>query len=140
MNVDKVRELVENTNIIIDVREIYEFDPSVFVDDMETAVDEDIAYRYHFIDMYGYIQKLLGKNEESNFEVVKDEQGKLHYTYFTTGPNDTTELAQRMLNLKNSIEDEDCTLLYLMPPDKYIEGYTTFATGIITGNTGIERI
>lgn len=103
---------------------------SEMISDIEHTIDENVYARYTFIDAYGYIQKVLDKKEENAFEVVKDEQGKLHYTYFTEETNSTKKLSGRMKNLKDSIEDEDCKLIYLMPMDKYVEGYTTYATGI----------
>lgn len=103
---------------------------SEMISDIEHTIDENVYARYTFIDAYGYIQKVLDKKEENAFEVVKDEQGKLHYTYFTGETNPTKKLSGRMKNLKDSIADEDCKLIYLMPMDKYIEGYTTYATGI----------
>lgn len=99
------------------------------IDTVETTIDENLYGRYGFIDAYGYIQKVLGKNEESNFEVVKDTEGKLHYTYFTSEIVDTTEIAARVENFSTQI-GEDTQLVYVMPPDKYIEGHTTYPTGI----------
>ena len=104
--------------------------PAELIASIDSTINENVAYRYPFIDGYGLIQKLLDKNEENNFEVVKDTQGKLHYTYFTEETNDTAPFAERMVNLKNSISDKNCKLLYLMPPDKYIPGYTKYARGI----------
>ncbi|BBF45461.1 membrane protein [Lachnospiraceae bacterium KM106-2] len=97
---------------------------------VESSINENMLGRYHFIEAFGYVQKLLDKNEINNFEVVKDQQGKLHYTYFTDKINDTTDLAGRMSNLQKRIKDKNCKLLYVMPPDKYIDGYTKFPTGI----------
>lgn len=97
---------------------------------IETVINENVAGRYYFIDGYGYVQRILDKNEENSFEVVKDTEGKLHYTYFTETTNKTSHLAKRTANLKESIKDKDCKLVYVMPPDKYIKGHTTFATGL----------
>lgn len=97
---------------------------------VEAAVDENVLCRYGFIDAYGLIQKFLDKNEENDFEVVKDTEGKLHYTYFTETTNETADFSRRMKNLQDSIEDENCRLIYAMPPDKYIEGHTEYAKGI----------
>ena len=97
---------------------------------VESAVNDNVAGKYYFIDAYGYVQRLLGKNEESNFEVVKDTEGKLHYTFFANEPNDTSEVARRVSNLKKQVETEDTKLLYVLPPEKYIKGLTKFSTGI----------
>lgn len=105
-------------------------EPAELVIQVNTAMDENVIGKYYFIDAYGYIQLLLGKEEESNFEVVKDREGKLHYTYFTESINDVVREAVRVMTLAKAVEDEDTRLLYVMPPEKYIKGHTQFSTGI----------
>ena len=100
------------------------------ISQIDTAITENAIGRYGFIDVYGYIQRVLGKNEESNFEVVKDTEGKMHYTYDATQPQDVTEICGRMKYLADVVGDEDTEVIYVMPPDKYIRGYTQFPTGI----------
>lgn len=102
---------------------------SELIGQMNTTIDENAAGKYGFIDAYGYIQKLLGKNEESNFEVVKDTEGKLHYTYFTGEIADTSEIAERVKNYAEQIQEKS-KLLVVLPPDKYIKGHTQYAKGI----------
>lgn len=97
---------------------------------VNTAIDENVVEKYSFIDAYGYLQLVLGKEEESNFEVVKDHDGKLYYTYFTTEINDVSLEAEKTKKLAEAVEDGDTKLLYVMPPAKYIHGYTEFSTGI----------
>lgn len=100
------------------------------VSQVNTAIDENVVEKYSFIDAYGYLQLILGKEEESNFEVVKDHDGKLYYTYFTTEINDVSAEAEKTKKLAEAVEDTDTRLLYVMPPAKYIHGYTEFSTGI----------
>ncbi len=100
------------------------------VTQVNAAIDENVIGKYAFIDAYGYIQLVLGKEEEANFEVVKDREGKLHYTYFTDSINDVSAEAERVKALAEAVEDEDTHLLYVMPPDKYIQGHTQFSKGI----------
>lgn len=97
---------------------------------VNSAIDENVVEKYSFIDAYGYLQLLLGKEEESNFEVVKDHAGKLYYTYFTTEINDVSAEAEKTKKLAEAVEDEDTRLLYVMPPAKYIHGFTEFSMGI----------
>lgn len=97
---------------------------------VNSAIDENVVEKYSFIDAYGYMQLILGKEEESNFEVVKDHNGKLYYTYFTTEINDISAEAEKTKKLAEAVEDKDTRLLYVMPPAKYIHGYTEFSTGI----------
>ena len=100
------------------------------INQIDSSINENAMERYAFVDAYGYLQRLLNKNEESNFEVVKDTEGKLHYTYFTTEPQDTSELVERVRNLADAVETKKTKVIYVLPPDKYIRGYTTFAKGI----------
>lgn len=100
------------------------------INQIDSSINENAMERYAFVDAYGYLQRLLNKNEESNFEVVKDTVGKLHYTYFTTEPQDTSELVERVRNLADAVETKKTKVIYVLPPDKYIRGYTTFAKGI----------
>jgi hypothetical protein len=72
----------------------------------------------------------MGKDEEENFEVVKDSKGILHYTYFANKPNKVDELVHKVKAFKDGIYDKSVNLIYLMTPDKYIRGYTTFNKGI----------
>lgn len=110
----------------------YESDgtPTELVSQVNAAIDENVVEKYTFIDAYGYMQLLLGKEEESNFEVVKDHAGKLYYTYFTTEINDVSSEAEKTKKLADAVCDEDTRLLYVMPPAKYIHGFTEFSTGI----------
>lgn len=104
--------------------------PTELVSQVNAAIDENVVEKYTFIDAYGYMQLLLGKEEESNFEVVKDHAGKLYYTYFTTEINDVSSEAKKTKKLADAVCDEDTRLLYVMPPAKYIHGFTEFSTGI----------
>lgn len=101
-----------------------------YISGFESQINSNVDFRYDFINAYGYIQTVLGKYEENNFEVVKDENGKLYYTYFPDGIKDTAEYVERCVRLKNSIKSKKTRLLYVMPPDKYVEGYTKFPLGI----------
>lgn len=118
--------------VLIDTIEQFDWEdsePSELISQIDSAINENAAGRYGFIDAFGYMQKVLDKNEESNFEVVKDTEGKLHYTFFTTEPVDTSLPAKRMRRFSKEIE-EKCPLIFVLPPDKYIEGHTQFPKGI----------
>ena len=97
---------------------------------LDQAMNDSVYGKLKFIEAYGYTQALLDKNEESNFEVVKDTQGQLHYTYFTDKPNPTMELTERVKTLSSQIINKQVKLTYMLTPDKYIKGYTQFPKGI----------
>lgn len=101
-----------------------------FINKIDSVINENVYKKDEYINLYGFTQKLMDKNEESNFEVVKDTNGSLHYTYFTEGSNPVNEMVNAMNVLKKDIKKKDTKLIYLMPPDKYIKGYTEFPKGI----------
>lgn len=118
--------------VLIDTVGSFDWEKSELSDligQIDSAINENAAGRYYFIDAFGYMQKVLDKNEESNFEVVKDTEGKLHYSYFTTEAGDTSEITKRLNRFSRQIE-EKCPLVFVLPPDKYIEGHTQFPKGI----------
>lgn len=103
---------------------------SAFITGMNDSINDKVYAKYPFIEAYGYIQKLLDKHEINDFEVVKDNQGYLYYTYFTNGANNVNTIIQRMVRLKNAVSQTGAKVMYVMTPDKYIEGQTQFETGI----------
>ena len=103
---------------------------SDLVTNFNNTASTEVFGKYGFIETYGYLQKLMDKKETNNFEVVKAEDGSLHYTYFTTGPNDVQTLSERMERLKKDAESVGSHVMYVMTPDKYIEGVTKFEKGI----------
>lgn len=104
--------------------------PKEFVNAVDAKINDKVIYKEAFIETYGYIQKLMDKNEFSNFSVVKDTEGKMHYTYFATGANPTKEISDRTTKFAKEMEKQGTNFVYLMTPDKYVEGVTEFPTGI----------
>ncbi len=100
------------------------------ISNAESEVNNQVIGKYGFIDLFGVVQKLLGKQEMNDFEVVRDQQGFLHYTYFANGPKDTKKLIEELVAFRNGIENEKTKFVYIMSPDKCIPGYTTFAKGL----------
>lgn len=100
------------------------------INNIETKINDKIFKKEFFIEAYGYIQKLMNKDEFSDFTIVKDDSGKMHYTYFSNGPNETEELVERTVKLSNELKNNGVNFVYLMTPEKYIEGVTEFPTGI----------
>lgn len=97
---------------------------------IEGTMEDNTFGKYKFIEAYGYMQKLMYKNEESNFEVVSDKEGSMHYTFFAQQPNPVYNLSKRTEALKNGLKDKNTKFIYMMPPDKYVKGYTELPYGI----------
>lgn len=97
---------------------------------IDNTVNDKVIYKNAFIEAYGYLQKLMDKNEFSKFSVVKDTSGKMHYTYFAKSPNQVDVLADRVSKFSKEMDKQNTKLVYLMTPDKYIRGVTQFPKGI----------
>lgn len=105
-------------------------DLSSFITDVDSTINDQVYQKYYYIEGYGYIQELLGKKEINNFEVVKAKDGTLHYTYFTSGPNQVDTMVERMERLKEAATKVGSKVIYVMTPDKYVTGVTEFEKGI----------
>lgn len=103
---------------------------STLVTETNSTISDEVYDKYTYIEGYGYLQELLGKKEINNFEVVKAKDGTLHYTYFTSGPNEVDTLAERVERLKEAGTKVGSKVIYVMTPDKYITGVTEFEKGI----------
>lgn len=97
---------------------------------LEASINEQAFGKFWFLDAYGAAQKLQGKNELNDFEVVKAKDGSLHYTHFSDGPEEKEELIEALNELRLEVEDDDTKFFYVMTPDKYIPGYTEFSRGL----------
>jgi len=123
------------TGFALNIRSLeVNFEPNMSIAEnianIENAVNEQTIGKFEFINFFGYLQRLLGKNEINNFEVVKDEQGFLHYTFFASGPKISDELVENLCEFRDGIQNKKTNFLYVMSPDKNIPGYTSFAKGI----------
>lgn len=103
---------------------------STLVGSLSSTMSDKVFEKYTSIEAYGYLQKLINKTEINNFEVVKAKDGSLHYTYFTSGPNNVDALVDRMERLKEAGSKAGSKVMYVMTPDKYIIGTTEFEKGI----------
>jgi len=97
---------------------------------IENTINDEVFGKYAFVESYGFMQKLMAKNEESNFEVVKDKQGFMHYTFFGFQANPVYELSQRTESFKDGLKNKNIKFMYLMPPDKFLKDYNELPKGI----------
>lgn len=105
----------------------------LYIDKLNYHLNENVYMRYSFVELYGVVQRLMDKNEENNFEVVKDEQGMGHYEYFGKN-NDYADprLAERVKKLADFAQPQT-KIIAIIPPEKDIENYTTYAKGLPNG-------
>lgn len=96
----------------------------------DSTINDNVYGKYSFIESYGYLQKLMNKNEENNFETIKDNNGFLHYTFFGDQANPVYTLVEKAKSFRDGLKDKNTKFIYLMPPDKFIRGYTKLPIGI----------
>jgi hypothetical protein len=99
---------------------------TLFPDTFDAFANEDVFSKMNLIETYGFLQKLMLKNEQNNFEVIRDTDGKLHYANFADGPNDVKEIVNAVSALNRALFSTGSKLTVLMPPDKVLQGVTTF--------------
>jgi hypothetical protein len=96
---------------------------------LEKVADENIYGKEHIINIYSFIHVLLGKNEENTFEVVKDLDGKGHFTWFQNSLWLDPVIFERIKALKEKLPGES-RLIALLPLNKIVRRYTGFARGL----------
>lgn len=105
-------------------------DSTEIIKSIDKTMNENIYERDFFINSYGYIQNVLGKKEENNFEVVKDKDDILHYTYFASERKDVGTFVDKVKSIKENINDKSIEFMYLMTPSKRIKNVTEFNYGM----------
>lgn len=94
-------------------------DPAAGVSHLNTAVTENILWRHTFLEAYGGIQILQGKQEQNAFELVRDRAGYLHSGNFWNGfHDDTKELAIRVRRLKDALNEAGTQVGFILSPMK----------------------
>jgi hypothetical protein len=95
----------------------------------ENVANEAIYGKQFMVNAYSFVQVLLDKDEENNFEVVKDLEGNGHFTWFQGYPWVEPLVFQRIKALKEKLPSKT-KLIAILPPDKQLRGYTKFARGL----------
>ncbi|MDO5521038.1 MAG: DHHW family protein [bacterium] len=100
------------------------------IETVDATINENTFAKYPCIEAYGYVQRLLNKDEENDFEVIRDKDGSLHFTYFGTEAKDMSNLADKVEFFKDHLTNKQTKVIYACTPDKVIEGVTKFNTGL----------
>lgn len=96
---------------------------------LESTINDNLVGKMKFIESYGYIQRLLGKNELDNFSYVKDRNGFLNYaSFYRESDPMISEYAKRVRRLKESLPGET-KVLFISPPSKYSMVNSDFPSG-----------
>ncbi|MCR5234575.1 MAG: hypothetical protein K6E53_11835 [Lachnospiraceae bacterium] len=89
----------------------------------DSEISSNVLGKMKFIELYGYIQKLLGKREFNNFAYVKDDDGMMYYgSVAELETDDLEEYAGNVMRLNEYIESRGAHLLVVIPPTKVLYG------------------
>lgn len=94
-----------------------------WIQEAEDETSEEVIGRMHFVESYGYVQKLLGKQEYNQFAFVKDAGGTLYYGSTAQSPMDDLQIyADNIRRLNEFVESRGAHLLVVIPPAKILAG------------------
>ena len=90
-----------------------------WISQTDSEITSSVMGRMRFIELYGYVQKLLGKREFNNFAYIKDDDGMMYYgSVAELETNDLEEYAGNVMRLNEYIESRGAHLLVVIPPTK----------------------
>lgn len=120
--------VVVNNEMIMDLAE--EFCEMEDLDDLkewiasvEADTTEDILGRMEFVETYGFLQKVMHKQEFNSFEFVQDGDNMLYYgSVMEKETDDLTAYAQNVRRLNEYVESKGAKLLVIIPPSKILPG------------------
>lgn len=96
---------------------------------VDASIGDKVPLKETFIELYGYQNVVLGKNENNGFDIVKDKDDVLYYSEreFT---DDTDVLAGRIARLQEAVAGSGTQVLAFIMPDKYMEEIGNYYAGI----------
>lgn len=91
------------------------------IKDVDKNINDKLLLKKQFVEGYGYLQVLMGKNEFNNFAYAKDDNGFLNYaTIYSKKDPLVEEYAKRISRLKTSVEKDGTKVMFISPPSKSI--------------------
>ena len=93
------------------------------IDELDTTIKDNVAFRYGVIETYGAVNKLLGKNEINGFDYVRDKNGFLSLGNFwnVVYDIDEKELAVNLEQFYERLQEDDIDMIFLSFPQKVSE-------------------
>ncbi len=113
---------------------------------VEDQVKRRMWGRLGFVDLFGAVQRALGKEvvETPEFCIYRDSDEKLHFTNFLLNAEKTAEstedihgLVSRLADLKALTDEQHTPLLFVLVPPRVVEGRTKIPAGIRDRSNGI---
>lgn len=99
---------------------------------IDANISQEAYDRYAYIEMYGVLNKALGKKEINGFDYALDEYGGYNPINFCDEVDniDYKLVAERVLALKTDAEEHGAIFMYLQSPDKLDDAWNTGIPGI----------
>lgn len=89
--------------------------------ELNTLMEDNILYKYFFVEGYGWVQNVLHKHEENSFDNVIDKEGYLHAGTFWNGFGDNPkELAMRVRRFSDVLERKGIRIGFVLCPSKTV--------------------
>ena len=101
------------------------------ISEFEKTMGRTLPAGNNFIEIYAYIQKLLGKEETDNFWVVRDKNGGLSYAnFYPDDIMDMEECARRLWRLQETVKPHGTKVFFVNPPAHYIQDHFQYSPGL----------
>lgn len=98
-------------------------DLNAWIASVETLTTEEILGKMKFVETYGFIQKLMDKQEFNSFAYIRDDDNMLYYgSMMELGTDDLEEYARNVKRLNEYVESKGAKLLVVIPPSKVLAG------------------
>ena len=123
------------------VHQFKSLEPASFMDasndavkSLDSTMNEKVKGRYKYIELFGFYNKVLGKDEHNGFNIVRDNDGFLFYgNLWSFNRNQdvaTAEYARRVYSMQQKLAAKGTDLYVLSMPVKSMEQELHFDRGI----------
>ena len=113
-----IKESVKNVISITSVNELKEV-----LSESSENIGDHVAFHDRFIDGYGMINRILGKNEINNFGIITDEVGMMYYGSVYVSPlDDVDEIVDNTARLADMVHEQGKDFVVVLPPSKILYG------------------
>lgn len=99
---------------------------------IDSHISSDAYERYKFIEMFGTINKMIGKQEINGFDYALDEYGGYNPINFCDEVDDMDykKIAKRVVNMKMDAGKHGAEFIYIQSPDKIDPSWNSGIEGI----------
>ncbi|WP_234122352.1 hypothetical protein [Clostridium hydrogenum] len=124
------------TLFFINLKNIYtpllkeNFTSSSLISSLENITGNNIYEETILLELRSYFNKLIYRNEDSNFEIIKDKNGSLSYNYSAPQNPAIKNFVKNIKALKDKLKNKTTKFAYIMPLDKSVKNYFTPDDGI----------